>query len=270
MALLGTRKPKFILKTQDEIEKMRVAGRLVHKVLSTCREMCKVGVTTKELDEAAYQVYTDAGAKGLFLNYPNSQQGAPRFPGNTCISVNDEIVHGIPGDRQVKDGDIVSIDCGVNLDGWCGDSATTIMVGNVSKKVLELCETTQHVLQLAIDNIQPGRKWSQVARLMQSYAERGGYGVVRAFVGHGIGRELHEHPQVPNYVDRRDRNWKDFELREGLVMAIEPMCTLGGSGDTNLLSDRWTVKTIDGLPSAHYEHTIAVTADGCDVLTDGS
>ncbi len=258
---------KVILKSQAEIERMRAAGRVVHKVLSTAKQMCQPGATLREIDEAGYRVFTEAGGRGLFKNYPTYKPGEG-FPGNLCISLNDTVVHGIADDTALKEGDIVGIDCGVELDGWCGDSAVTVMVGNVSPQVRRLCEVTSHLLELAVQNIRPGRRWSQVARLMQNYAERAGFSVVEDFVGHGIGRQMHEKPSVPNYVSPELlRN--DIELQEGLVLAIEPMCNLGSKA-VETLPDKWTVKTVDRKPSAHYEHTVAVTADGASVLTDGS
>lgn len=251
------------LKTKAELEKMRASGRLVYQVLEHCRQVCKPGMTTRELDEEAYSVFSAAGATGLFKGYP----GKTPFPSNTCISVNDVVVHGIADDRVIQDGDIVGIDCGVLLDGWCGDSATTILVGNVAPETRRLCEVTQHVLRLAIENMRPGRRWSQVARLMQNYAESCRLSVVRDFVGHGIGSKMHEEPKVPNFVSR-DLLKNDILLREGLVLAIEPMCNLGGH-EVITLDDGWTVLTADGKPSAHYEHTVAVTANGAEVLTDG-
>jgi len=254
------------LKQKHELEKMRAAGRIVHKTLQRCREMCVPGVTTRQIDEEAYRVFTAEGARGLFKNYPTYRPGEG-FPSNTCISVNEVVVHGIADDRVIKDGDIVGIDCGVEIGGWCGDSAFTVMVGNVRPEVRKLCEVTQRVLQIAIENIRPGRRWSQIARLMQNYAEQNGLSVVRDFVGHGIGQSMHEDPKVPNFVGRellRD----DITLREGMVLAIEPMCNLG-SKDVITLADGWTVLTTDRQPSAHYEHTVAVTAEGADVLTDG-
>jgi len=184
-----------------------------------------------------------------------------------CISVNEQVVHGIAGDRVIEDGDIVSVDCGVAKDDWCGDAATTILVGGVGPKVRRLCEVTEHVLMLAIENIRPGRKWSQIARLMQNYAQQAGMSVVREYVGHGIGKKMHEEPKIPNYVSEYLRR-NDIELREGMVLAIEPMCNLG-SHEVMQMNDGWTVRTVDGQPSAHYEHTVAVTADGADVLTNG-
>ncbi len=246
---------------------MRRAGRVVHSVLQRCREICQPGVTTKEIDEEAQRIIDDAGARGLFKNYPTYKPGEG-FPGTLCISVNEVVVHGIASDRVIEDGDIVGIDCGVQLDGWCGDSATTIMVGNVTPEVRKLCETTQHVLQIAIENIKPGRRWSQVARLMQQYAENLGYGVVQDFVGHGIGQKMHEDPKVPNFVNRELlRN--DILLQEGVVLAIEPMCNMGTKA-VKTLADQWTVVTLDGKPAAHYEHTVAVVPGGAEVLTDGN
>lgn len=254
------------LKTRAEIEKMRAAGRVVHEVHQRLKEICKPGVTTQEIDDEADRVIRSRGARGLFKNYPTYKPGEG-FPGHLCISVNEVVVHGIANGRVIEDGDIVGVDCGVELDGWCGDAATTIMVGDVEPEVRKLCEATQHVLELAIDNIRPGRRWSQIARLMQNYAESKGYGVVRDFVGHGIGQTMHEEPKVPNFVNR-DLIKNDIVLREGVVLAIEPMCNLGKK-DVRTLADGWTVVTVDGKPSAHYEHTVAVTKDGGEPLTDG-
>lgn len=254
------------LKTPEQIERMRAAGRLVHRVLQHCREICKPGVTTRFIDEEADRLIREAGARGLFKNYPTYRPGEG-FPSNLCISVNDVVVHGIASDTPIRDGDIVGIDCGVELGGWCGDSAVTLMVGNVRPEVRRLVETTRQVLDLAIENIRPGRKWSQVARLMQNYAEQAGYSVVRDFVGHGIGDKMHEEPKVPNFVSR-DLLKRDIELRPGLVLAIEPMCNMGGY-EVVTLDDGWTVVTADGKPSCHWEHTVAVTETGADVLTDG-
>ncbi len=252
------------LKTSDEIERMRAAGRVVRQVLEHCRGICKPDVTTREIDESAYQLFTQLGAKGLFKNYPTYRAGEG-FPANLCISVNEEVVHGIAGDRVIRDGDVVSVDCGVEVGGWCGDAAETFAVGNVPVKTLHLLETTRHVLQLAVENIRPGRRWSQIAWLMQNYAEQAGVSVVRDFVGHGIGQKMHEDPKVPNYVTPELKR-SDIVLREGMVLAVEPMCNQG-SYEVLTLADGWTVLTADRQPSAHYEHTIAVTRDGADVLT---
>ena len=253
-------------KSAEQIEKMRSAGSLVCEVLDLCRQSCQPGMTTLEIDEVAYQYYMARGARGLFKNYPTYQPDEG-FPSNLCISVNDSVVHGIADSTVIKNGDLVSIDCGVELNGWCGDAATTVMVGEVEPEHQRLCEVTMRVLRLAIDNIKPGRLWSQIARMMQGYAEQAGMSVVREFVGHGIGRTMHEDPKVPNFVGQ-DLLKHDIVLREGMVLAIEPMCNLG-SKDVKTLDDGWTVKTVDGRPSAHYEHTVAVTENGADVLTNG-
>ncbi|MEO1235602.1 MAG: type I methionyl aminopeptidase [Planctomycetota bacterium] len=254
------------LKTKDEIEKMRAAGRLVREVHHMCRDMCRPGVTTRQIDDAADELIREKGGVGLFKNYPTYRPGEG-FPRHLCISVNHVVVHGIADDTPIQDGDVVGIDCGVKLDGWCGDAANTYLVGNVADETRQMCEATEHVLQIAIDQIKPGKRWSQIARLMQKYAEDRGYGVVRDFVGHGIGSEMHQEPKVPNFVSR-DLLKKDILLNEGMVLAIEPMLNLG-TKDVKTLSDGWTVVTLDGRPSAHYEHTVAVTATGSDVLTDG-
>lgn len=253
-------------KSKEDIEAMRAAGRVVHGVLARCREMCQPGVTTHEIDEEACRIYSAKGAKGLFKNYPTYRPGEG-FPSNLCISVNEVVVHGVASDRVIQDGDIVGIDCGVQLDGWCGDSATTVMVGNVRPEVRKLCEVTQQVLDIAIDHIRPGRKWSQIARVMQAHAEGAGFSVVKDFVGHGIGKKMHEDPKVPNFANQ-DLLRNDIDLREGMVLAVEPMCNLG-TANVATLDDGWTVQTVDGQPSAHYEHTIAVVAGGADVLTNG-
>ena len=245
---------------------MRAAGRIVDHVLKSCREICRPGVRTQEIDQRGAEVFTEAGAKGLFKNYPTYKLGEG-FPSNLCISVNDEVVHGIAGQRVIEAGDIVSIDCGVKLGGWCGDAATTVMVGEVRPEVRKLCEATAHMLSLAISQMRPGRNWSQIARTMQRHAERNGFTVVRNYVGHGIGQTMHEEPQVPNYVGDQLLK-KDIVLSEGMVLAVEPMCNMG-TADTITLDDKWTVVTADRQPSAHYEHTIAVTANGADVLTNG-
>ena len=245
---------------------MRVAGRIVEKVLSQCRRMCQPGITTRQIDEEAIRLIEAEGARGLFKNYPTYRSGEG-FPANLCISVNDCVVHGIADETSIQDGDIVGFDCGVEMNGWCGDAATTVMVGGVEREKQRLCEITLHVLYLAIENIKPGRRWSQVARVMQGYAERAKLSVVREFVGHGIGRKMHEAPKVPNFV-APDLLKHDILLKEGMVLAIEPMCNLG-SKDVVTMSDGWTVRTADGKASAHYEHTVAVTKDGAEVLTDG-
>ena len=254
------------LKSRKEIDLMRAAGRIVHEVHNLCRDMATPWTTTRAIDEAAQKLIDARGARGLFKNYPTYKPGEG-FPSTLCISVNECVVHGIGDDRPIQDGDVVGVDCGVQVDGWCGDAATTILVGDVAQDVRDMCAATEHCLQIAIDQIRPGKRWSQIARLMQKYAEDRGYGVVRDFVGHGIGSSMHEEPKVPNFVSRELlRN--DIHLRPGVVLAIEPMLTLG-SREVKTLDDGWTVVTLDGKASAHYEHTVAVTDQGAEVLTDG-
>lgn len=254
-------------KTRKEIDLMRAAGRIVHEVHNLCRDMAQPGTTTRAIDDAAQALIDKRGARGLFKNYPTYKPGEG-FPSTLCISVNECVVHGIGDDRPIQDGDVVGVDCGVQIDGWCGDAATTILVGNVDPEVVKMCEATEHCLQIAIDQIRPGKRWSQIARLMQKYAEDRGYGVVRDFVGHGIGATMHEEPKVPNFVSR-DLLKNDIHLRPGIVLAIEPMLTLG-TREVKTLADGWTVVTLDGKASAHYEHTVAVTENGAEVLTDGN
>jgi methionyl aminopeptidase len=258
---------KITLKSRRELELMRQAGRVVHKALARAREMARAGMTTLELDRIVHDTYTSAGGQGLFKWYPTYEPGKG-FPGNTCISINDEVVHGIPGDRAMKDGDIVKVDCGIRLGGYCGDSATTIAIGAVSSEAQRLMRVTQETLELAIQEIRPGRKWSDVARKMQEYVEKNGMSCVREFVGHGIGTRMHEDPKVPNFVSDEFRKRGDFYLQAGMTLAVEPMVALG-QPEVAVLDDHWTVVTKDRMAAAHYEHTIAVTATGADVLTDG-
>jgi len=191
------------------------------------------------------------------------------FPAALCTSVNEQVVHGIPGDRALRNGDIVSIDCGVRLGGYCGDAAVTIAIGQVAPEVARLMRVTLRSLELAIERSRPGVMWSEIARAVQSFVEGERFSVVRDFVGHGIGRDLHEDPKVPNYWDRKRRN-KDFRLVEGMVLAIEPMVNMGTAAVEYGDGDRWVVVTKDRRAAAHYEHTIAITAAGCDVLTRGN
>lgn len=255
------------LKTPDQIELMRLAGRVVRRALEAASRACVAGATTRQVNDVARTVILGAGGVGLFRDYPTYRPGEG-FPGDVCVSVNEEIVHGIPGSRVLCDGDIVTVDCGVKLAGWCADAAVTVPVGDVSRPVEKLVRVTREVLAEAIEAIRPGRRWSQVARIMQELAESAGFGVVREFVGHGIGRVLHELPQAPAYVSRRFARGHDFELEVGMTLAVEPMLTLGNPVPVTL-ADGWTVVTRDRLPSCHVEHTIAVTPRGADVLTDG-
>jgi methionyl aminopeptidase len=258
---------KISLKSRRDIELMRAAGRVVFRALNRAREMARAGMTTLELDRIVYDTYTSAGGQGLFKWYPTYEPGKG-FPGNTCISINDEVVHGIPGNRTLKDGDVVSIDCGIRLGGYCGDSATTVAIGAVAPDAQRLMDVTQETLALAIREIRPGRKWSDIARKMQEYVEQNGMSCVREFVGHGIGTHMHEDPKVPNFVSDQFKKRGDFYLQAGMIIAVEPMVVLGKS-DVQVLDDHWTVVTKDNTPAAHFEHTVAVTPTGADVLTDG-
>jgi methionyl aminopeptidase len=258
---------KIALKSKRDLELMRAAGRVVYKALQRAKELARPGMTTLELDRVVFDSYTAAGGQGLFKWYPTYKPGEG-FPGNTCISVNDEVVHGIPSDRVLKDGDVVSVDCGIRLGGYCGDSAITLLIGNVSPEAKRLCQITQETLDIAIREIRPGRKWSDVAAKMQAHVESNGMSCVREFVGHGIGSRMHEDPKVPNFVNDEFRKKGDFFLQSGMTLAVEPMVILGAP-DVVVLDDRWTVVTKDSTPAAHYEHTIAVTPTGADVLTDG-
>lgn len=255
------------LKTPEQIEKMRRAGRLVHEVLQHLSGMVAPGVTTKELDDEAERLCLEAGAECLFKGVPG-RRGAGPFPGAACISINEQVVHGIPSPhRAIAEGDIVSVDFGVKLGGWCGDAADTFIVGDVPDDVRRLVGVTRNTLAIVFQMARPGERWSTVARAMQEYIEGEGFSVVREFVGHGIGRSMHEDPKVPNFVSP-ELEARDILLREGMVLAVEPMVNLGSQA-VKVANDGWTVLTKDGRPSAHYEHSVAITADGVDVLTDG-
>src|SRR5262249_35684443 len=228
-----------------------------------CRQMCKPGVRTIEIDQAVEAFFRDHHATPLFKGYPG--QKVP-FPASTCISLNEQVVHGIPGQRQIKDGDLVKIDTACKLNGWCADAAVTLMVGEVRPERRRLVEVAWQVLQIAVDEMPRRRWWSEVAARMQKHAEDQGFSVVEQYVGHGIGRVMHENPQVPNFVSRETRLKQDFRLEEGLVLAVEPMVNMG-KADTRMLGDHWTVVTRDTMPSAHVEHTLALTRDGVKIIT---
>ncbi|MGE5487048.1 MAG: type I methionyl aminopeptidase [bacterium] len=253
----------IVRKSAAELEKMRQAGLLVWKVLDALRGMVKEGATTLDLEREAERMIREAGARAAFKGYYVPAVGA-KYPYVLCTSVNDEIIHGMPSDKRVlKKGDVVSIDIGAEIGGYYGDSATTVPVGEVSPEVAKLLRVTEESLELAIQQMRPGNRLADVSAAVQRHVERNGFSVVRDFVGHGIGTRLHEEPQVPNYVDRRNDNPR---LKEGVVLAIEPMVN-AGKADAKVLADRWTVVTRDGSYSAHFEHTVAVTATGPWVLT---
>ena len=234
---------------------MRAAGQLVGQVLAHLRTLVAPGVTTMEVDRAAEKMIRDAGALPTFKGYNG-------FPYSICASVNEQIVHGFPSNYKLQEGDIFSIDCGVTLEGFVGDTATTVPVGNVSEERLKLIQVTEECLARAIEQCRPGKHLGDIGWAVQEHAEANGYSIVRDYVGHGIGRRMHEDPQIPNY----GRPGLGPKIKSGYVFAVEPMVNLGAHY-TKVLSDGWTVVTVDGQPSAHVEHTIAITDDGPEVLT---
>jgi methionyl aminopeptidase len=253
----------IVRKNMSELEKMRAAGLLVWKILDTLRNMVKEGVTTYELEQTAEKMMADAGARPAFKGYSTAAAGT-KFPFVLCTSVNDEIVHGMPSQKRVlKNGDIVSIDTGVQLNGYYGDSAVTVAVGNITDETRRLLDVTRESLELAIDKARPGNRLFDICGTVERHVLSHGFSIVREFVGHGIGTQMHEEPQIPNYVDRRSENPR---LKEGMVLAIEPMVNAGKPG-SRVKSDKWTAVTEDGRYSAHFEHTVAVTANGPWVLT---
>ena len=253
------------LKTKAEIEKIRAAGRVVDRVLKAVGAAVKPGVMTWELEDIAAKIISEAGGQSAFLGYaPNNH---PPYPAWTCVSVNEEVVHGIPGWRELLEGDIVTLDTAVDLDGWIADSAWTYPVGNIAPRTANLLKITEEALYRGIAQVKPGRRVSDIARTIQKYVESHGYSVVRELTGHGVGKSLHEDPQVPNYTDRK-KEFTDEILQCGMTFAIEPMVNAGRK-DVDCLDDRWTITTTDKSLSAHYEHTIAVTSQGAVILTNG-
>ena len=248
------------LKTEDEINLLRNANQLVGQTLAEVAKIVKPGVTTRELDTLAEQFIRDHGAVPTFKGFPNPY-GSP-FPASLCTSVNGVVVHGIPNDEPLKEGDIVSVDCGALLDGFNGDSCYTFCVGEVSEEIKQLLRVTKESLYKAIDQAIVGRRIGDISYAVQSHCEQYGYGVVKEFVGHGIGREMHEDPQVPNY----GRQGTGKQLKNGLCIAIEPMITLG-SPEIQLMEDRWSVITRDRKPAAHFEHTIAIHHGKAEILS---
>lgn len=250
------------LKSTRELGLMREAGKLVAQALQICRDKAKPGTKTVEIDRAVEAFYAAHKAEPLFKGYP----GKVPFPTVTCLSINEEVVHGIPGPRVLKDGDLLKVDTACKLNGWCADRAVTIPVGNVRPERMRLIRVAEEVLQIAIDELPRRKWWSEIASRMQKHVEQAGFSVVSDFVGHGIGRVMHEAPQVPNFVNRETRK-HDFKLEPGLALAVEPMVNMG-KGDVYVLSrDHWTVVTKDGMPSAHVEHTLALTPDGVFIVT---
>jgi methionyl aminopeptidase len=253
----------IVRKTAAELEKMRRSGLLVYQVLAKLKEIAVEGASTMDLEVAADKMIADAGAKPAFKGYYVPAAGeAFRFV--LCTSVNDEIVHGMPNPKRIlKKGDIVSIDTGVKLDGYYGDSAVTVPIGEVSEETKKLLRVTQEALEQAIDKVRNGNRLFDICGTVEQHVRSNGFSVVREYVGHGIGTQLHEEPQVPNYVDRKNENPR---LKPGMVLAVEPMVN-AGRPEAVVLKDKWTAVTRDGSYSAHFEHCIAVTENGPWVLT---
>src|SRR6266436_4597721 len=245
----------IIGKSQKEIEKMRASGQLVGQVLRELKAMVEPGLTTIEVDAAAEKMIRDAGAQPTFKGYNG-------FPFSICASVNEQVVHGFPSDYKLQEGDIFSIDVGVTLDGFVGDTAATVPIGKVSEERIKLIRVTEECLDRAIEQCRAGNHLGDIGWAVQSHAEAHGYSVVRDYVGHGIGRRMHEDPQIPNY----GKPGQGPKIKAGYVFAVEPMINLG-THHTKVLADGWTVVTLDGKPSAHVEHTIAITEEGPEVLT---
>lgn len=243
------------IKTDREIEKMRTACRAASDVLDRVSSLLRPGITTGEVDQAAADFMAELGCKSAFLGYRG-------FPGHICISVNEEVVHGIGGARRVQYGDIVKLDIGVIKDGWVGDTATTVPVGIIEDKMQRLLRVTEDTLEIAITYAQGGRRLGDLCAAIEDEVVANGYSVVREFVGHGVGRKLHEEPQVPNY----GRRGSGPKLKAGMTLAIEPMVNMGTAG-VRVLDDKWTVVTLDSKPSAHFEHTVLITKGEPEILT---
>jgi len=246
------------IKTDEEFRAMREAGRIVAEVLGWARENVKAGMTTLDVDAEAERIIRSRGAVPEFKGYRG-------FPASICASINEEVVHGIPGKRKLKSGDVIGIDVGARWGGFVGDAAITLPIGNVTKEAQRLVDTCRECLDLAIAATGPGVRLSAIGAAVQTHAESRGYTLVREYAGHGIGRHMHEEPSVPNYVDPRSRH-RDHVLRPGMAICIEPMVNAGGP-EVSVLDDDWTVVTRDGRLSAHFEHTIAIKSGGAEVMT---
>ena len=252
---------KIFLKTEDEIELMRKANRLVGKTLDEIAKHIKPGVTTLQLDKVAEEFIRDNGAIPTFKNFPNPF-GNP-FPASICTSVNDVVVHGIPDDKTVlKEGDVISVDCGTLLDGFNGDSCYTFCVGEVEPEIKQLLKVTKESLYLGIESAVAGKHIGDIGNAVQSHCESFGYGIVRELTGHGIGKDMHEDPSVPNYGNKGN----GVLLKSGMCIAIEPMVTMGDRS-IYMMPDRWTIRTRDGKPAAHFEHTVVVRRGKAEILS---
>jgi len=249
---------KVYFKTSEDIERIRISSMLVSQTLAEVAKVIREGIKTIELDKLAETFIRDNGGVPAFLNYNG-------FPYSLCISLNDQVVHGFPGTYEIKEGDIVSVDCGVLLNNFYGDSAYTFPMSNVDPQTLRLLEVTKECLGLAIEKAVTGMRIGDVGFAVQEHAEKNGFGVVKELVGHGVGVRLHEKPEVPNYGKRGS----GIKLEEGMVLAIEPMINAGRAG-VKFWDDGWTVSTVDNKPSAHYEHTVAIKKGKADVLSSFS
>jgi methionyl aminopeptidase len=256
---MGLMQGKIPIRKGRHLEMMREAGRVASEILQETAKAVRPGVTTKDVEDVAVQLIEDAGCKSAFHGYRN-------FPGHICISINEEVVHGIGSDRRViQYGDILKIDVGIVKDGWVGDNALTVPVGDIEPEVRRLLEVTEESLHIAIEHARAGERLGELCHSVEKHVIGNGFSVVREYVGHGVGRKLHEEPQVPNHWNF-GRDGKGVHLQEGMILAIEPMVNLG-TERTRTLSDHWTVVTLDGKASAHFEHTVLVTADGGEILT---
>lgn len=244
---------------------MREAGKLVAKALRTCREMAKPGTRTAEINRVIEEFYNAHNATPLFKGYIPGGMNTP-FPAVTCLSLNEQVVHGIPNNRALRDGDLLKVDTACRLNGWCADAAVTIPIGVCRSERLRLVKVTEEVLRIAIMEMGRRRWWSEVAVRMERHVKDAGFSVVEQYVGHGIGRDMHESPQVPNFLNKDLQKRGDFRLEPGLVLAVEPMVNMGRQ-EVRTLDDQWTVVTQDGLPSVHVEHTVAITPAGIVVVT---
>lgn len=252
----------IVIKSEGELALMREAGRIVAKTLQELKQAIRPGVTTGQLDKLAAEVISKHGAVSPFYNYPNHDPRLRAFPGHICASVNEELVHGVPGKRVLNEGDIIKIDCGAVYQGWIGDSAWTFPVGEISPEAMKLLEVTEGALYASIAQAKPGNRTGDMAAALQQHVESNGFNVVREYVSHGVGRSLHEEPQIPNFGE----SGKGTKLRRGMTIAVEPM-VLAGHYDTEVRDDAWTVVATDGNLTAHFEHTIAITDGEAEILT---
>jgi len=275
------RSRNITLRSSAEIDAMRRSGAVVRAALEAARRACVAGATTAEVNDAAHAEIDAAGADALFLDYPQSARSTDRpkrdratqgFPAATCVSVNEEVVHGVPGDRVLADGDLVTIDCGVRLDGWCADAAISVPVGEIAPGWRAMLRTAESLLDEAIRLALPGRRWSEIAKRLEEITVEAGLGIVEGYVGHGIGRQLHEAPEVACSVVGDRHIGRDFTLRPGMTLAVEPILALSPGPDgrttaTRVCDDGWTVVTSSGVPACHVEQTIAITRSETVILT---